>query len=97
MKRCLHLVRRELDRLRLRPVTATRLRAAQKQLKGQIGVACDNRENFALDFGKSFLYYGWERDITSLYASIDRITVENLHAVAHEVFDPERMTTLIYQ
>lgn len=97
VKRCLHLVRRELDRLRLRPVTATRLRAAQKQLKGQIGVACDNRENFALDFGKSFLYYGWERDITSLYASIDRITVENLHAVAHEVFDPERMTTLIYQ
>lgn len=95
--RCLHLVRRELDRLMTTPLTPTRLRAAKKQLKGQIGVACDNRENFALDFGKSFLHYGWERDITSLYEHIDAVTAESVQQVAREIFAPERMTTLIYE
>jgi hypothetical protein len=50
-----------------KPMTDSQLRAAKKQIKGQIGVACDNSESFALDFGKSFLHYGWEKDITSLF------------------------------
>ena len=46
------------------------LKAAKKQIKGQIGVACDNRENFALDFGKSFLHYGWEKNVDRLYEQL---------------------------
>ena len=42
-----------------KPLSEAQLKAAKKQIKGQVGVACDNRENFALDFGKSFLHYGW--------------------------------------
>ena len=60
-------------------------------------MACDNRENFALDFGKSFLHYGWEKDINALYKDIDKITAQDIHEVATEIFAPERMTTLIYQ
>ena len=97
LKRCLRLVRKELDSLIRLPITPTRLHAAKKQLKGQIGVACDNRENFALDFGKSFLHYGWEKDINALYKDIDGITAQDIHEVATEIFAPERMTTLIYQ
>ena len=59
VKRCLRLVRKELDKFMLKPLSEAQLKAAKKQIKGQIGVACDNRENFALDFGKSFLHYGW--------------------------------------
>ena len=56
VKRCLRLVRKELDKFMLKPLSEAQLKAAKKQIKGQIGVACDNRENFALDFGKSFLH-----------------------------------------
>ena len=66
VKRCLRLVRHELDKIIEKPLTDSQLKAAKRQLKGQIGIACDNREQFALDFGKSFLHYGWEKDITSL-------------------------------
>lgn len=97
VKRCQRLVRRELDRMMAQPVSEARLRAAKKQIKGQIGVACDNRENFALDFGKSFLHYGWEKDVTALFENIDALTPHDLQLVAREVFAPERMTTLIYQ
>ena len=58
-------------------------------------MACDNRENFALDFGKSYLHYGWEKDVDRLYAHLDAITEEQIRAVATHIFAPERLTTLI--
>jgi len=97
VKRCLRLVRRELDRLMERPVSAQRLRAAKKQIKGQIGVACDNRESFALDLGKSFLHYGWEKDVNKLFQNIDAVTAEDIMRVAQDLFRADRLTTLIYK
>ena len=97
VKRCLRLVRRELDKLMEKPLSEAQLRAAKKQIKGQIGVACDNRENFALDFGKSFLHYGWEKNVDRLYEQIDEITAAQMQAVAQELFDKNRLTTLIFK
>ncbi len=97
VKRCLRLVRKELDKLMQKPLSESQLRAAKKQIKGQIGVACDNRENFALDFGKSFLHYGWEKNVDRLYEQVDAITAEQMQAVAKELFDKDRLTTLIFK
>ncbi|MDD5862795.1 MAG: pitrilysin family protein [Prevotella sp.] len=94
--RCIKLIRRELQPFMDKPLSDRQLQAAKKQLKGQIGVACDNRENFALDFGKSFLHWGWEKDITALYAHIDAITASQIQQVAQELFPAENLTTLIY-
>ena len=97
VKRCLRLVRKELDKFMLKPLSEVQLKAAKKQIKGQIGVACDNRENFALDFGKSFLHYGWEKNVDRLYEQVDEITAEQIQAVAKELFDKDRLTTLIFK
>ena len=97
IKRCLKLVRRELDKMMQKPLSASQLRNAKRQLKGQIAIACDNREQFALDFGKSFLHYGWEKDITHLYESIDKVTAEDIQKVANELFATNMLTTLIYK
>ena len=97
VKKCLHLVRRELDKVMQKPLSDTQLRNAKRQLKGQIAIACDNHEQFALDFGKSFLHYGWEKDITHLYESIDKVTAEDIQKVANELFATEKLTTLIFQ
>ena len=97
VKRCLRLVRKELDKFMQKPLSDAQLKAAKKQIKGQIGVACDNRENFALDFGKSFLHYGWEKNVDRLYEQVDEITAEQIQAVAQELFDKDRLTTLIFK
>ena len=97
VKRCLRLVRKELDKFMLKPLSEAQLKAAKKQIKGQVGVACDNRENFALDFGKSFLHYGWEKNVDRLYEQVDKITAEQIQAVAKELFDKDRLTTLIFR
>ena len=97
VKRCLRLVRKELDKFMQKPLSEAQLKAAKKQIKGQVGVACDNRENFALDFGKSFLHYGWEKNVDRLYEQVDEITAEQIQAVARELFDKDRLTTLIFK
>ena len=97
VKRCLRLVRKELDKFMQKPLSEAQLKAAKKQIKGQVGVACDNRENFALDFGKSFLHYGWEKNVDRLYEQVDEITSEQIQAVAKELFDKDRLTTLIFK
>ena len=95
VKRCLRLVNKELQRVMDKPLTTAQLNAAKRQIKGQLGVACDNRESFALDFGKRFLHYGWEKDITDLFKRIDTLTADNIQQVAKEIFAPEKLTTLI--
>ena len=97
VKRCLRLVRKELDKFMQKPLSEAQLKAAKKQIKGQVGVACDNRENFALDFGKSFLHYGWEKNVDRLYEQVDEITAEQIQAVAQELFDKDRLTTLFFR
>ena len=97
VKRCLRLVRKELDKFMQKPLSDAQLKAAKKQIKGQIGVACDNRENFALDFGKSFLHYGWEKNVDRLYEQVDEITAAQIQAVAQDLFDKDRLTTLIFK
>ncbi len=95
--KCLKLVRRELDKVIEKPLSDSQLKAAKRQIKGQIGVACDNRESFALDFGKTFLHYGWQKDIVKLMDDIDQITAEDIQLVAQDIMASGQLTTLIYK
>ena len=93
--RCLRLVRRELDRFMRQPLSDTQLSAAKRQIKGQIGVACDSRENFALDFARTFLHYGLQKDVTALYSQIDSVTADDIQQAAQDIFNQEKLTRMI--
>ncbi|MDY3704627.1 MAG: pitrilysin family protein [Prevotella sp.] len=95
VKRCLRLIRRELDKVMQRPLSDAQLRAAKRQIRGQIGIACDSRESFALDFAKSYLHYGWRKDVTALCERIDALTAADLQRVAQDLLAEERLTTLV--
>ena len=97
VNKCLRLVRRELDKVMQKPLSANALRIAKQQLKGQIAVACDNREQFALDFGKSFLHYGWEKNVDRLFESIDKVSADDIQKVANELFATNKLKVLIFR
>ena len=97
VRKCLRLVRRELDKVMQKPLSDNALQKAKQQLKGQIAIACDNREQFALDFGKSFLHYGWEKNVEKLFDSIDKVTVDDVQKVANELFAADKLSTLIFK
>ena len=96
VKKCQRLVRKELNKLMQHPLSERQFSQAKKQLKGQIALACDSRESFALDFAKSFLHYGWEKDVERLYKNIDALTAQQLQYVAQELFQEEGITILRY-
>ena len=97
VQRCLRLVRTELDHMMQKTLSERQLAAAKRQLKGQIAIACDNREQFALDFGKSYLHHGHERDLDALFGRIDAITAEQIQQTACELFAADRLITLIFK
>ena len=95
VKRCIRLVNRELDRMMQAPLSARQLASAKRQLKGQLTIAADNREQFALDMAKHFLHYGKERSLDEMIAQIDDITAIQIQDVAQQLFAPEHMQQLI--
>ena len=97
IKKCQRLVYRELQKLQQKPMSERQLGMAKQQLIGQIALACDSRENFALDFAKSFLHYGWLKDISALCENVLKISAEDIQEVAREMFEPQKMCTLIYK
>ena len=97
VKRCCRLVCLELDRLIKTPLSASQLLKAKQQLQGQLAIASDSREQFALDFAKNFLHLGKERDLSDIMRHIDSLTPQDLQQVAREIFDSEHITTLIYE
>ena len=78
-----------------KPMSDRRLDAAKRQIMGQLAIACDNNENFAIDFGKSFLHHGNEKDIETLYADINAVTPEQIQQVARQLFDKNCLATVV--
>lgn len=96
-KRCLRLVRQQLDRLIEKPLSENLLRAAKRQLQGQLAIAAENREQTVLDCARTFLHTGKIRTVNDVMAHIATLSAADLQQSAQELFAPERLTTLIYQ
>ena len=96
VRRCQRLARRELNRLMQHPLTAAQLKKAKQQLQGQLAIAGDSREQFALDFAKNYLHQGKERDLSDIMRHIEVLTAADLQEVAQQLFPDDRITTLIY-
>ena len=96
VEKCIKAVRRELDKLMNEPLSERQFQAALKQIKGQIGVACDNFENYTLDMAKAYLHYHKFAGMKDTIEHLQRITPQLLQEVAKEMFDAQGLTTLIF-
>lgn len=96
VKRCLELVKGEIDKIVSAPLTEQALKAAKKQLMGQLSIAQDNAEAQCLSMGKSLLVYGKIATFEQMRAKIEAVTAAQLQEVAAQVLSWERMSVLIY-
>lgn len=97
VEKCQKIVRRELDKLMNEPLTDRQFQAALKQIKGQIGVACDNFENYVLDMAKAYLHYNKFEGMKDTIEHLEKVTPQLLQEVAREMFDEKGLTTLIFR
>lgn len=95
--RCLKIVRREMNKLCQRPLSPSRLKAAKRQFIGQYNIGCDQRENYAINMGKEFAFFGSHRSKSHVAGCIESISAEELQQCAQQIFNPNVLTTLIYQ
>lgn len=94
--KCRRLVLHELHKLCEEPLSFVRLNKAKKQLIGQILIASDNFESYALAMGKTFAHIGKHRDVNEICEKICSLSAQDLQDVAQSVFAPSNLTTLIY-
>ena len=96
-ERCIDLVFKELKQFREQRLSDSQMRAAKKQLIGQIGVSSDNNENNALGMAKTFLHYN--RFITSeeAFKNIELLTADLLQEVAQEILAESNLSILRYR
>ena len=96
LDRCLKALDKMLARLREVPLSERTLKAYKKQLLGQLAISSDNGEAQCLSMGKSLL--AWSRIDTSaeMRARIEAVTPEALQQMAGRIFDPARLSRLIY-
>ena len=94
--RCKKLVMRELARLTERPLSASVLEAAKRQIMGQAGISYDSFENVAINMGKRFLHYNTTQTYEALCRRIQALTSEELFHTAREVFVPENISTMMF-
>ena len=97
LNRCLRLTMSELQKLRKSPLSATALQAAKRQIKGQLALASQNRESYAIDMAKQFLHYGTLKDNKELFSRIDAVTPDDIHTLLNNVMTEENTFTLIFE
>ena len=94
--RCLRAIRKELDKLQNETMSDRKLKAARKQLLGQLAISGDNGETQCLSMGKSLLAFGKIAGSEENKEMVEGITAEDIRRMAREIFAPERLSQLIY-
>lgn len=96
IEKCLKAIEKEISKLQETPLTERKMRAAKKQLLGQLAISSDNGEMQCLSMGKSLLAYGKITEGKDTKELIEAISAEEVMNMARTIFDKERLSILIY-
>ena len=96
LDKCLKAIDKEVAKLQNETMTERKLKAAKKQLLGQLAISSDNGETQCLSMGKGLLAYGKITDGKETRELVDAITAEDVREMACRIFAPENLSRLIY-
>lgn len=96
LDKCIEATYKELRKLQAEPLSDRKLKAAKKQLLGQLAISGDNGETQCLSMGKSLLAYGKINGTKETRELIENISAADIQEIACTVFDPTRLSKLIY-
>jgi predicted Zn-dependent peptidase len=88
---------KEMKKLRTVKLGTIQLSKAKNQIKGYLARGYENHENLMLSLGKSFLIFNRIDTIEDLCRKIDNVTVSEILETANDIFEPSKLSTLIYK
>ena len=96
LDKCMEATYKELHKLQAEPLSDRKLKAAKKQLLGQLAISGDNGETQCLSMGKSLLAYGKINGTNETRKQIENISAADIQEVACTVFDTTKLSKLVY-
>ncbi len=97
VNKTMHLVNKELSRLRNHKLGALQIKRAKNQLCGQVSMAHESNLTEMLHIGKQLLHMDKVESLEAINARINAVTAEEILEAANEVMDNDRMSSLIFQ
>jgi predicted Zn-dependent peptidase len=97
LEKSLALIRKEMDKLRTDRLGTLQLSQAKKQLIGQIEIANESNLNYLMAVGKAYMHDGRTDPPEEIRNKILAVTGEQILDVAQEIFDPGKLSMLIFQ
>ncbi len=95
--RSLELVEKELKLLRTKKLGVQQLSRAKKQFIGQLSIGLESRLNLMLSYGRSVLLFDRVDSVSEIVDKIEGLNSENILELANEQFNPNEMSSIIYQ
>ena len=96
LDKCLNAIEKEIRKLQETPLSERKLKAAKKQLLGQLAISSDNGETQCLSMGKGLLAYSKITGNRKTKDLVDAITAADVQEMAQVIFDFGRLSRLIY-
>lgn len=96
LEKCLKAIEKEIGKLQAEALTDRKMKAAKKQLLGQLAISSDNGETQCLSMGKGLLAYGRITGGKETRELVEAITAEEVREMARRIFAPENLSRLIY-
>lgn len=97
LEKCVFLVEKTLEESREIPMAPRTLAQAKKQLLGQLVISSDNGEAQTLSMGKSLMVFGRTMEMEETRSLIEKITSDDILAVAQDILAPDKLSRLIYK
>ena len=96
LDKCLKGVDKVIRKMQDEKLSDTALKAAKRQLLGQLAISSDNGETQCLSMGKSLIAFDTIASDEKNREAIEAITAERLQEAARSVFNPETTSSLIF-
>ena len=96
LEKCTMAIDKEIVRLQNELLTDRKMKAAKKQLLGQLAISSDNGETQCLSMGKGLLAYGKITGGKETRELVEGISAEDVMEMARKIFAKENISRLIY-
>ncbi len=90
------LCMQQLELLCSTPLNDNQLSIAKRQLRGQVLIGNQNKENLILGLSKTYLHGLELKPDSEHFQFIDSLTPSDLQSLAQRTFNPDQLSTLIY-
>ena len=90
------LCMQQLDLLCTKPLNDKQLTIAKRQLRGQVLIGNQNKENLILGLSKAYLHGLELKPDSEHFQFIDSLTPSDLQSLAQRIFNPDQLSSLTY-